>query len=182
MKYARYINSTSVKYPTKDEFAGVINWQYHDTLLREKGYLPLVGEPEDRPGFEAVPVEFELIESDHIDIVRWDYRAIPPEPKPDTTERDNAEKAIVGRIAQLAVKYDALEDLVNLMDDLTIPNLLALAAEKEVTEADMQAVKADVAILVLDLMAKEGGDWSSCWEGMKSRFQQWLEELLSSQD
>lgn len=99
----------------------------------------------------------------------------PPEPTPDTTERDAAEKAIVGRIAALAVKYDALSDLAELQ--LTIPSLLQLAAEKQVTDADMQAVKADVAILVLDLLAKEGGDWASCWDGLKSRFPQWLQEL-----
>lgn len=178
--YAKYIDASHVQYPSDADFPGVLNWRYHDALLRRKGYLPLVGEPEDRPGFEAVPVEFELVENNYINIVRWDYRAIPPEPEPDTTERDNAEKAIVGRIAQLAVKYDALADLADL--ELTIPNLLQLAADKEVTEADLQAVKSDVAILVLDLMAKEGGDWASCWEGMKSRFARWLHELLSSQD
>ena len=102
----------------------------------------------------------------------------PPEPIPDTTERDNAEKAIVGRIAALALKYDALADLANL--ELTIPSLLQLAAAKQVNDADMQAVKSDVAILVLDLMAKEGGDWAGCWDGLKSRFPQWLQELNAS--
>ena len=102
----------------------------------------------------------------------------PPEPIPDTTERDNAEKAIVSRIAALALKYDALADLANL--ELTIPKLLQLAYEKGVTDADMQSVKADVAILVLDLMAKEGGDWAGCWDGLKSRFPQWLQELNAS--
>ncbi len=102
----------------------------------------------------------------------------PPEPTPDTTERDAAEKAIVGRIAALATKYDALSDLAELQ--LTIPSLLQLAAGKQVTDADMQSVKADVAILVLDLMAKEGGDWAGCWDGLKSRFPQWLQELNES--
>ena len=105
-------------------------------------------------------------------------RPDPPEPIPDTTERDNAEKAIVGRIAALALKYDALADLANL--ELTIPSLLQLAAAKQVNDADMQAVKSDVAILVLDLMAKEGGDWAGCWDGLKSRFPQWLQELNAS--
>lgn len=107
----------------------------------------------------------------------WEYVEIPIPPEPDTSERDNAEKAIVGRIAALALKYDALSDLAGL--EITIPNLLALAAEKGVTDADLQAVKSDVAILVLDLMAKEGGDWAGCWEGLKSRFVQWMEEINS---
>ena len=101
----------------------------------------------------------------------------PPEPTPDTTERDNAEKAIVGRIASLALKYDALADLSNL--ELTIPKLLQLAEKKGVTDADMQSVKSDVAILVLDLMAKEGGTWAECWDGLKSRFSQWMQEINS---
>ena len=99
----------------------------------------------------------------------------PPEPEPDTSERDNAEKAIVGRIAALATKYNALSDLAG--TEITIPNLLQLAAAKQVTDADLQSVKSDVAILVLDLMAKEGGDWQSCWEGLKSRFVRWMNEV-----
>lgn len=113
-----------------------------------------------------------------ITVLESHYEEIPPEPAPDTAERDNAEKAIVGRIASLALKYDALADLATL--ELTIPNLLQLAATKGVTDADMQAVKSDVSILVLDLMAKEGGTWADCWEGLKSRFRTWMEEINSS--
>jgi hypothetical protein len=61
--------------------------------------------------------------------------------------------------------------------DITIPNLLQLAADKEVTDADLQSVKSDIAILVLDLMAKEGGDWQGCWDGLKSRFARWMQEI-----
>ena len=113
-----------------------------------------------------------------ITVLESHYDPIPEPEPPDTSERDNAEKAIVGRIASLALKYDALADLATL--ELTIPNLLQLAATKGVTDADMQAVKSDVSILVLDLMAKEGGTWADCWEGLKSRFRTWMEEINSS--
>lgn len=123
---------------------------------------------------EMVDTEITLDKS-YIQVDAWEYIEIPIPPAPDTSERDNAEKAIVGRIAALALKYDALSDLAGL--EITIPNLLALAAAKQVTDTDLQAVKSDVAILVLDLMAKEGGDWQSCWEGLKSRFVQWMNEV-----
>lgn len=82
--YAHYIDAHHISYPTSDEFAGVPNWRYHYALLKRHNYLPLVGTPEDRPGFDAVPVEFMLFPDDRIDIVRWDYRARPtPEPEPE---------------------------------------------------------------------------------------------------
>lgn len=123
---------------------------------------------------EMVDTEITLDKS-YIQVDAWVWSKIPDPIPPDTTDRDNAEKAIVGRIAALATKYNALSELAEC--EITIPNLLQLAAEKSVTDADLQAVKSDVAILVLDLMAKEGGDWQSCWEGLKSRFVQWMHEV-----
>ena len=135
-------------------------------------------------GERQVEREVDIVtDKSYIQIDTWDYEPIPvppPESEPDTTDRDNAEKAIVGRIAALAMKYDTLQDLTEL--DITIPNLLQLAADKNVTDADLQAVKSDIAILVLDLMAKEGGDWQSCWEGLKSRFVRWMQEINTEQE
>lgn len=119
------------------------------------------------------------VDTSYIQVDEWGYDEIPGQQEPDTSERDAAEKAIVGRIAMLARKYDALQDLTAL--DITIPNLLQLAASKSVTEEDLQAVKSDIAILVLDLMAKEGGDWQGCWEGLKSRFANWMLEILQEE-
>ena len=109
---------------------------------------------------------------------RWrevDESEKPDTPSEDTTERDNAEKAIVRRVAALAVQYGALQELATM--DVTVPNLLELAARKGVTDADMISAKSDVSILVLDLMAKAGGDWATCWDGLKSRFRKWMVEL-----
>lgn len=94
----------------------------------------------------------------------------------DTTKRDDAEKAIVGAIAALARKYDAMADLANI-GDVTIPALLALANEKGVTPADLQNTMSLVQIYVLQLQAVEGGTWQECWDGIKSRWSTWLAEI-----
>lgn len=58
--YARYISETQVQYPTDAEFKGIPNWWNHDAKLREKGYAPLIGEPEPREGYVASPSRFAL--------------------------------------------------------------------------------------------------------------------------
>ena len=173
--YAHYIDPQTVTYPTDEEFRGIPNWRHHDAMLRRHNYLPLVGTPEERTGFVAVPVEFLLIENDHIDIVRWDYRAEPEPDVPDTTDRDNAERSLVGAIKALAVKYDAISDLASL-EDITIPNLRALADEKGVTPEDFGALITELTPYKWQLEAVTGFTWAECWEGLKSRFAQWLAE------
>ena len=99
----------------------------------------------------------------------------PPEPIPDTTERDNAEKAIVAQFAELALLYNALDDLASL-EEISIPSLLALAQEKNVTSEHLQYTMCTVQIYVLQLEAVTGDTWAGCWEGLRSRFAQWLNE------
>lgn len=171
--YAHYIDQHTVSYPTDAEFAGIPNWRHHDLLLRRHNYLPLVGEPEPREGYVAAPSEFELVEGDHIDITEWQYTPIP---SPDTTERDNAEKAIVGAIKALAVKYDALADLLAL-EDITIPTLTALAAAKGVPMEEFGALITTLTPYKWQLEAVNGVSWAECWSGLKSRFAQWMEEI-----
>lgn len=91
-------------------------------------------------------------------------------------ERDNAERAIVGAIVALAVKYDALEDL-KAVGDITIPNLKALAERKEVSLTDWNALISSITPMVWQLEAVVGGTWADCWQGLKSRFAQWMEEI-----
>lgn len=54
MKYARDNNGV-LEYPKASEFVGIPNWWLHDYQLRKKHYMPMMGEPEDREGYEAVP-------------------------------------------------------------------------------------------------------------------------------
>ena len=58
--YAKYISKTEIQYPTAEEFPGVINWQSHDTALRNKGYVPLKGEHETPEGYTSTPIKFKL--------------------------------------------------------------------------------------------------------------------------
>lgn len=97
----------------------------------------------------------------------------------DTTERDDAEKAIVAAIAALAKKYDALDELLA-MKDITIPNLTALAAAKDVPDAEFGALITALTPYKWQLEAVTGLKWAECWEGLKGRFIQWIQELAQT--
>lgn len=62
MTYVHYISETEVSYPNPADFKGVPNWQKHDALLRSRGFLPRVNDPEEREGFTAVPARYELVQ------------------------------------------------------------------------------------------------------------------------
>ena len=100
-----------------------------------------------------------------------------PEPVPDTTLRDNAEKAIVSAIMGLAYKYDALSDLAD-MQDITIPNLQALAAGKGVPQEEFGALITALTPYKWQLEAVTGGTWAECWEGLKSRFRDIMQSMV----
>lgn len=59
--YAHYISETSVSYPNPAEFKGIPNWHSHDSLLRSRGFVPLVNEHEEREGFAPEPTAYELV-------------------------------------------------------------------------------------------------------------------------
>ena len=92
------------------------------------------------------------------------------------TERDAAERAIVGAIVALAVKYNALDEVLGL-DDITIPALKELCSIHNVTASDMIEVMTEIQIQVLQLQAVTGKVWADCWHGLKSRFVQWASEI-----
>ena len=91
-------------------------------------------------------------------------------------DRDDAEKAIVGAIVSLARKYNALEDLMG-MQDLNIPALHELAVSKGVPEAEYGALITLLTPYKWQLEAVTGLPWADCWTGLKSRFQQWAQEI-----
>ena len=83
MQYARYISETEIRYPTDAEFAGIPNWREHDAKQREKGYMPLIGQLEEREGYEAEPARFRLVE-------QFSTKNVPYEVEiPDFDEDDN---------------------------------------------------------------------------------------------
>lgn len=89
--------------------------------------------------------------------------------------RNDAERAIVGLIASLALKYGALDELSHM--ELNIPALMALAAEHGVTAEDLQGTMTQVQIYVLQLQAVTGGTWAECWDGLKERWMRWMQEI-----
>lgn len=109
-EYARIEDSRLVR-PTDVEFNGIPNYMSNDAALRKREYMPLVGEPEEREGFEAVPSTWHVVEAhsvrnemrqvdggdelvmtpvdvdeSYIQVDSWDYVEIPAEPQTDETE------------------------------------------------------------------------------------------------
>ena len=60
MKYAQDNNGV-LKYPTDAEFVGIPNWDQHDQAQRSMGYMPLVGEADDRDGYTASPATWHIV-------------------------------------------------------------------------------------------------------------------------
>lgn len=127
-----------------------------------------------------VPVEFD---TSYIQIDTWDYAELP-EPEepalPDTTERDTAEKAIVQAILAAATQYDAVQDIAS-MQDITIPALKELANQKGMPDSEFDALITKLTPYKWQLEAVENTTWADCWQGLKSRFAQWMQEILSAQ-
>ena len=91
-------------------------------------------------------------------------------------ERISAEKAIVREIFDLADKYDAIVDIA-IMEDISIPSLQKLASDKQVSYEDMSAALTRVSLLKWQLEAVVGCVWAECWQGLKSRFAGYWQEL-----
>lgn len=107
---------------------------------------------------------------------------IDPVPEPeDTTERDGAERLIVGLIVELARRYDAVSELTRLTD-ITIPALLDVATRYGVTPADLQSAETNILILARHLEAITGMTWGETWDGLKSRFSGYLTVILNQND
>lgn len=63
MTYAKYISKDKVEYPDYSAypFKGIPNVNSNDRIHRIYGYLPMAGQHTPPEGYEAVPVEFTLI-------------------------------------------------------------------------------------------------------------------------
>lgn len=151
-QYARYINPTTVEYPTDAEFRGVPNWRQHDALLRKHRYLPLTGEPEPRLGVTAKPSAFEL-RGDYIQVTAWDYIPITaPEPPPLPTRFSkgtllealraknlyDAAKAVYANDLDLQIAFAGFSEI-----DLEYPATKSIMAQypELFTEANVQMLR-----------------------------------------
>lgn len=100
----------------------------------------------------------------------------------DTAERDATERQIVALILQMALRHDAINDIVQ-MDDITIPNLEALAVSKGVLldGDEFRTLITTITPLKWQLEAIEDTTWARCWQGLKSRFPMYVEQILAEQ-
>ena len=129
--------------------------------------------------YEMQDVTFDVDDS-YITVLESHYEEIPapePESAPDTTERDDAERAIVTAIVGLAQKYNAMQDLLAI-EDITIPNLRSLAVAKGVPDAEFGALITELTPYKWQLEAVTGLPWAEEWSGLKERFSTYVHEII----
>ena len=108
----------------------------------------------------AVPSQEHAARWQEIDEAEW---AEPSQPLVSEEVRQ-ATAAIINRIAELVVGYDAIDD-VKALENINIESLLALAAQKGVTPEDMAKLKEDIVLLKTDLEGKMDATWYQIWNG-----------------
>ena len=160
MKYARYISDTLIAFPPPSKYIDgrlVLGYNQRGDLLIEDGYKPY-REESPRPPDGFVVDTWQYVNESSAIRKEWQYKPAVPE------DAQAATLAIINRIAALVVAYDAIED-VKAMDTINIESLLALAAEKGVTEEDMAKLKEDIVLLKTDLEGKMDANWYGIWNG-----------------
>lgn len=158
MKYARYISDNQIAFPPPSKYIDgrlVLGYDQRADLLLADGYKPYVEEPVNPPK-ETVPNGFFYVDEGGMIIKKIAYVPAVPE------DAQAATLAIINRIAALVVAYDAIED-VKAMETINIESLLALAAEKGVTDEDMAKLKEDIVLLKTDLEGKMDANWYGIW-------------------
>lgn len=91
MRYARETEQHKLEYPDPADFRGIPNWTSHEPLMRSKGWLPLVGEPESRDGYTAEPSQWHTVTQSEV-------RTEPRQYEEDITDIDpeTGETVVVG--------------------------------------------------------------------------------------
>lgn len=108
----------------------------------------------------ALPSQEHAARWQEIDEAEW---AEPSQPLVSEEVRQ-ATAAIINRIAELVLNYDAIEE-AKALDNFNIENLLALAKAKNVTPEDMASLKEDLVLLKTDLEGKMDANWYQIWNG-----------------
>lgn len=160
MKYARYISESQIAFPPPSKYIDgrlVLGYDQRADLLQADGYKPYVEEA-PRPPAGFVVDFWQYVDDGSVIRKAWSYKPAIPE------DAQQATAAIINRIAALVVAYDAIED-VKAMETINIESLLALAAEKGVTDEDMAKLKEDIVLLKTDLEGKMDANWYGIWNG-----------------
>ena len=168
MKYARYISESQITFPPPSKYIDgrlVLGYDQRAELLLADGYKPYVEEA-PRPPAGFVVDFWQYVDDGSVIRKEWQYKPAVPE------DAQAATLAIINRIAALVIAYNAVED-VKAMETINIESLLALAAEKGVTEEDMARLKEDIVLLKTDLEGKMDANWYQIWNG-------WLKGAISN--
>lgn len=158
MKYARYISDTQIAFPPPSKYIDgrlVLGYDQRADLLLADGYKPYI-EDAPRPPAGFVVDTWRYVDDGSVIRKEWQYKPAVPE------DAQAAMTAIINRIATLVIKYNAVED-VKAMETINIESLLALAAEKGVTDEDMAKLKEDIVLLKTDLEGKMDANWYGIW-------------------
>lgn len=179
MKYARYISDTQIAFPPPSKYIDgrlVLGYDRRVDLLLADGYKPYV-EDAPRPPAGFVVDTWQYVDDGSLIRKEWQYKPAVPE------DAQAAMLAIINRIAALVVAYDAIED-VKAMETINIESLLALAAEKGVTDEDMAKLKEDIVLLKTDLEGKMDANWYGIWnhwlKGAIAEAMRHIEEALQA--
>lgn len=160
MKYARYISDTQIAFPPPSKYIDgrlVLGYDQRGDLLAEDGYKPYIEESPRTPAGFVVDT-WQYVDDGSAIRKTWTYKPAVPE------DAQAATTAIINRIAALVIAYNAVED-VKAMETINIESLLALAAEKGVTDEDMAKLKEDIVLLKTDLEGKMDANWYGIWNG-----------------
>jgi len=87
MQYAK-INDNRLEFPDPADFRGIPNWTSHEPLMRSRGWLPLVGEPESRDGYDAVPSAWHAVQQSEVNTEPRQYEEPIYEENPETHEME----------------------------------------------------------------------------------------------
>ena len=145
-------------FPPPSKYIGgrlVLGYDQRADLLLQDGYKPYI-EESPRPPAGFVVDTWKYVDDGSAIRKVWQYKPAVPE------DAQAATLAIINRIAALVVAYDAVED-VKAMETINIESLLALAAEKGVTDEDMAKLKEDIVLLKTDLEGKMDANWYGIW-------------------
>ena len=157
MEYAKDNNGV-LEYPTDAEFVGVPNWRTHDRLLRMHGYLPLVGEADEREGYAASPKTWQTVGEDYeayIQVTEWEYTPVPePEPEPEPVVRYSKYKIQLA-CQERGLWQDVKEAIANSGKQDSWDNIIDIRSDNEELKAVLPDIRTAFGSDVVDAVLSE---------------------------
>jgi len=165
MQYARETEQHKLEYPNPADFRGIPNWTAHEPLMRSKGWLPLVGEPESRDGYKATPGQWHTVQQSEVRTEPRQYQEPIYKGNPETHEMEIVGYRTVMRDTEIVLDKSYIQ--VDAWDYVPLPEpepetvryskyLIKLACEKrgiweQVRTAIEQSGKWESFLLINDI-------------------------------